>query len=98
MHHCFPFRSALAAHITLTLRNEGLFSVPREDRAADAAGGSCSGAVIDLLFRRYLLPMAFLSNGRTQRIFIASSRKNLLNVTWVGTRVNRVPHQAAIFI
>jgi hypothetical protein len=42
--------------------------------------------------------MMFLSNGRTKRISIASSTQELLNVTWAGTRVNRVLHQAAIFI
>jgi hypothetical protein len=50
MHYCFPLRSALAAHITLPLRNEVLFLAPREDRVADAASASSSEAVIFVAF------------------------------------------------
>jgi hypothetical protein len=68
---CFPFRSTLTAHITLTLRHEGLFFTFRADCAANPVCGSSCEAQSMLLFRRYSLPIAYLSNSRTKPSSIA---------------------------
>jgi hypothetical protein len=45
--------------------------------AANAACGLSSGAQLMLRFQRYLLPMAFLSNGTAKRISIAFTAQQL---------------------